>query len=131
MNRTKIIIAIGLFAVAGLIFWFTSGEDVGAPDTEASKTAWRCADCEHRIELTAAEYVTALSKVENGVPLICKSCGKREVYQITRCPLCFTEYFGREVPGHNGTCPICNPPEDDPMPVEPAPERKERVIQQL
>ena len=131
MKRTKIAIAIGLFAVAGLVTWLTRGTDDAAPPDDASTTAWRCADCDKRVELTIADYMAAMAKADNAVPLYCSACAEKQVYQVALCPVCSTEYFGREVPGHSGVCPICNPPEADIPPDEVIPDRQKNVARQL
>ncbi len=122
MKTVKIAIACAGFATAILITLFYGEDENVPPDTEASKTLWKCASCEKRFELTAAEYSDAFAKA-GSIPIKCPSCSKIKGYQLMSCLNgCPTLFFGSEVPGETGQCPDCEPnaevwnpvPDDDP-----------------
>jgi len=77
-----------------------------AADAEESGTLWKCSACLKTFDLTAREAARA-QRTAGGVPILCPHCDKVRAYQVMACPKCGTLFFGSEVPGHNGQCPVC------------------------
>lgn len=130
MKTAKIVTAVVLFVVAGVIFFFNSGEKAEIPQDADTMTAWKCAECGKRVDLSATQVNEMMIQVGNVVPIICPACSKQHLYQIAVCPVCSTEFFGAEVPGHSGRCPKCSPELE--MPDEgPTTERRQNYIPSL
>lgn len=121
IKTLKLVIAALCLVIAGLLFWWNQGDPVSA-DAPETKTAWMCAACDHIAELTAAE-VSAAETRDGGIPLTCDACLEKRLYRVAVCPVCGAYFFGKEVPGSLGRCPVCFPPKsgeiiDEPLPTE-------------
>ncbi len=117
--KPKLVIAIVLFAAAGLIAFLNSGNAEELPDeTPGIATPFQCINCNKRVDLKDPAFFAALEAVGNEMPLNCDGCSKRDVYRLFFCIKCDTGFFGTEAPGGPGKCPKCNPKiVGDDMPV--------------
>ncbi|HPF38295.1 MAG TPA: hypothetical protein P5081_12010 [Phycisphaerae bacterium] len=128
MERNKLI-ALGLLIVATIaVVWATrgAGEEDHSNDP-AYATVWRCAKCDATFELLPRDRAEAL-KLENAPPILCNMCREQAAYQVIGCPVCGTLYFGPEVPGASGFCPVCHPKKTPPEPPPDIPEEEKRPI---
>ena len=98
------IIVVGL--VGAVTITLISSLSDSAADSEESTTLWKCTACLKTFKLTASEAERA-QRTTGGVPILCPLCDKVRAYQVMACPKCGTLFFGSEVPGHNGQCPVC------------------------
>lgn len=104
-KKLKLGIIAGALVSAVTITFLYSAEG-SLPDTDESKTLWKCTACQKTFELTAREAARAQHKA-GGVPIACRYCDEVKAYQVMACPKCGTLFFGSEVPGHDGHCPKC------------------------
>lgn len=111
MNRVKIGVIVAALGLAGLLFWRSSSSANDLPDTEESQTLWMCSDpnCAFYFQLTASECQSAEQRADGTSPLFCQQCDKKLAYRAATCLTCNTPYFGPDVPGSSGRCPVCNP----------------------
>ncbi len=122
----KIGVSIAILGAAGLLWYRLSGpEDI--PDDPQSVTYWKCADCDHVMELTDRGYhqrralthqamsqqsdkgtvqvvgrARALQKV-----LICENCEHISAHNSNKCPDCATVFRDRNKDGSYNLCPEC------------------------
>ena len=122
MKGLKIGFVVIAFALAVAITLMRSDGDETLPDTDDSKTLWKCTACEHQFEMTAREVAHAKEKAK-GDAVHCPKCQQVKAYQLMACYTCQTLFFGTEVPGSTGECPKCRPDaepwiEPEPIPVD-------------
>lgn len=117
MQRNRLIALAGVTAATAIVWIATHGDDERVNDA-AFTTFWKCAACDSVFELLPMERAEAL-KLKDSPPILCVQCAKQAAYQVSGCPKCGTLYFGAEVPGASGFCPVCHPKKPPP---EPAPE---------
>lgn len=117
MKAVKIgIIFLALGAAIVITLFFGDAEE--APNDAITITQWKCVECEHSFELNAAALDREYSKTEGKLPLYCPKCGKQTAYQPMACLRCNTLFFGPEVPGQPGICPVCKPEDQVPPVIE-------------
>jgi len=135
MKALKIGISVVLLAAALAITLFTGDGSDALPDTPESSVKWRCsdADCQHVFDLSALKSAEAQTRAQSKAPIHCTKCGQKLAYQVIGCQNCGGLFFGTEVPGATGECPVCNPEaspwqrdEDETPDVEDEAERKPR-----
>lgn len=130
MKDGKLVAAVILFAVAGLFTYLAYRAESAEHSRDEVRTAWKCAKCNNRIDLTSEEVEAGFDEVDFAVPLKCAACTQRHLYTVLACPVCFTEYFGSEVPGHTGKCPVCEPEAEAYAPLVVEAGGKRRVVHQ-
>ncbi len=130
MNNGKLVAAIILFTVAGLFTYSAYRPDSPEQSLAQARTAWKCAQCDNRVDLASDEVKARFEAANFAVPLTCAACTQRQLYTVLACPVCSTEYFGSEVPGHTGKCPVCDPDADAYVPQVVEAGGKRRVVHQ-
>ncbi len=112
-----IVLILVLFAVAGAIFWLTSGGRSGGVAAGSTETWMKCNDagCGHEFQITYADYNKFLQeqKIPPGLmaspPMKCPKCSKDSCYIAEKCGKCGKIFFRGTAPGakYPDTCPGC------------------------
>lgn len=114
----KIGLIVALLVVAGFITYAQSRTDIEQPDTPDTVTTFVCMECNHAIDITAAEYADmvraqtlerdqASEPGRGGSQLRCPKCEKPAMILGTRCPNDGTPVPQQTKDGKPGRCPKC------------------------
>ncbi|MCB9852852.1 MAG: hypothetical protein H6819_07130 [Phycisphaerales bacterium] len=126
MQRNRLIALVILIAATAAVWIATHGE-VDQANDPAFSTHWKCSKCDHTFELLPNERAEAL-KLKGSPPILCPACAGQFAYQVSGCPTCGTLYFGAEVPGASGFCPVCHPKKRQPDPEPEVPGEIRRPV---
>ncbi len=92
-NATKIVLAVGVIVLAGVVYWMRSGTSNTLSSRMSHNAALRCRAC-------SQTFTTELG-VADLPPFVCEKCGKKDAWKLWKCNAC-GELF---VPD-----PVGNPP---------------------
>ncbi len=92
----KIILVVGLFLVAGLIFYSFRGSDGPSEESVLTAVAGKtyelsCSSCQGRFEMPAEEYVELLGGTSAGSSVACRHCGARSAWLLGEARTQMTE----------------------------------------
>ncbi len=129
-DAVKLIIALGLLAVAGTIYVVRGSSGQDAPSDDTTKTAWFCTACNEGFELTPAELAAGTVKSDYQEPeageeaggepsalgrqsrrllktATCPKCGDNSAVAARKCPECQCIFAGATKLGKAAICPGC------------------------
>ncbi len=129
-DATKLSIALGLLAVAGVVYLVRGSGGQSAPVDDTTKTAWFCPACNEGFELTPAELAAGTLKSDyqesedgeasGGEPAAlgrqgrrllktatCPKCGDNSAVAARKCPECQRIFAGATKSGQAAICPGC------------------------
>ncbi len=109
MTRAKVGLTLLVLVVTATVFIRLGAGAGPASSSSDSQSLWMCRSCGERFVLTVGD-VSALAGGSGRVtpPIDCSACKRREAYQAIVCRGCRGAYFGKDVPGSTGECPICH-----------------------
>jgi len=108
-KNVKIGVIVAALGTAVMLFLFRSKAVEPVPDTPETAVGYQCRICKAVFDLTPTELTKEVERAGQDFPLFCEACSEKEAYRVATCDKCSGKYFGPEVPGSTGACPVCFP----------------------